>query len=123
MPATVAGADRPIYTEADMARIVAAALERVTRSAQEPRSYTLRQVAEMTNLSWRRIADGCRNGEIEHIHDGCKRLMTVEQVAKLLAAKTCRSADTDGAAQPVDEMARARQLSRRSANRQTPRRS
>jgi hypothetical protein len=117
-----------VYTEADVARIVAAVLAQVARSAQEPRpresrSYTLRQVAAMTNLSWRRIADGCRKGEIDHIHDGGKRVMTEEQIAKLLAARTRRSTDVETPAQPADEMARARELSRRSANRQTPRRS
>lgn len=73
------------YTEADLARILAVALERyVTESVHAPRVYRISEVAQMTGMSQRSILDDCRAGRVEHVHRGDLRGMTAPQIKQLV---------------------------------------
>ena len=79
------------YTEAEVGRIVAAALERLARDgAGEPRLYSLDEVADMTRINARWIKDECRARRLTHVHRDRTRGMTPDQVDELLAKYTVR---------------------------------
>ena len=85
-----------VFTDDDVTRIVATAMQRFTREleqlirdeADRPRVYTLTEVAEMTGMSWRWIADGCRSERLAHVHQGDFRGMTAAQINALIASRT-----------------------------------
>lgn len=51
----------------------------------EKLAYTLDEVAEMTGLSRRSLADGCRAGRVPHRKFGQQRVMTQADIDKFLA--------------------------------------
>lgn len=53
-----------------------------------PRLFTLAEVAERTGFNLLGLARDCRAGRVEHVHRGRDRLMTAEQVEKLVMAHT-----------------------------------
>ncbi|HWB36326.1 MAG TPA: hypothetical protein VHA75_09900 [Rugosimonospora sp.] len=54
--------------------------------------YTLAEVAEMTGLPLRALADDCRAGRIAHIHKYRKRFMTRPQIDAMLRNATVEAA-------------------------------
>lgn len=82
-------------------------------------AWPIADVAAMTHISKRRILDACRAGQLEHIKAGGRRVMTRPQIDALLAKFKM---PVEVRPEPADDMAEAIRLSRRNANRQTPRR-
>ena len=79
-------------------------------------AYRICDVARMTLISERRILDACRNGELDHIHAGGRRLMTQTQIDAMLA-KYSTGVTAAAAAEATDELEQARQATRRNAAR------
>lgn len=82
------------------------------------RVYSLEQVAEMTGLSLRAIQLACRASEVEHVHHGKTRGMTLRQIDLLVAHNT--NGTTSGPLKTLaieDELDQARAASRRSGAR------
>lgn len=113
--------DVPTFTDEDVTRLLAQVLERLRETvAAEPWPLSLTEVAARTGISRRRILDACRAGELEHVHNGDFRGMTHDQVSAMLTHYSV-GGSTAAPATPADELAQARQLSRRNRKRQSPR--
>jgi len=87
--------------------------------------YTLPQVAKMTGLSLRSIERGCRNGTIKHLPKGegtkrVHRVMTRTQVDALIAQReTAATPAAQPAPKHADELAEAREATRKRLARRT----
>jgi hypothetical protein len=73
----------------------------------EPFTYSLKEVAQMLQTSYRRLADECRAEKHEHINDNGRRSMTPAQVQLLVRKRTVKPQKGAG---PVnaDELDRVR---------------
>jgi len=88
----------------------------------EDGTYSLSEVAERCNISFSSLVKDCRADRLEHVGKGDHRSMTPTQVAKMLAIYT-RGGNLAIHQHPVkDDMAEAREASRKAASRRTPRR-
>lgn len=72
------------FTEAEVGRILSAALERFVTEADRPKVYPLSEVAEMTLLGERWLLDECRTGRAQHVQRGGRRGMTAAQIWALI---------------------------------------
>lgn len=90
-------------TATEFARLVA---------IQQHRVYSLEEVAEMTGISLRRIELACRGDELEHVHDGAARGMTLAQIDLLVASRTRGHTNAERGPNAEDEVRQARELSR-----------
>jgi hypothetical protein len=86
------------------------------------KTYTLREVADMTGISHHSIKVGCRNGTIEHIRrgDGEKRVhrvMSQSQINTLVQSRIGGKVELE----PVDALTATIEATR-AAMRRTPRR-
>lgn len=84
------------------------------------RVYPLQDVADMTGFAFRSLQRKCRAGELEHVHEGHFRGMTLRQIDLLVATRT-RGVTGTPAPTDLDEVQDAIARSRRSAQR-APRR-
>jgi hypothetical protein len=82
------------------------------------RVYPLEVVAELLNCSLSSLVKDCRADRIEHVLRGDRRGMNIGQIKKLVETHT-RVAEQTAAMSNLDL---ARAMSRRAADRQTPRR-
>lgn len=78
--------------------------------------YPLAEVAEMTGLSERWLADQCRADKIPHTHIAAKHRMTLDQIDYLIKSRQ-RGPNLD------DDVARQKFLSRLAEKQRRPRKS
>lgn len=78
--------------------------------------YTLAEVAEMTGLSVRWLADRCRAEKIDHSNIQGERRMSLEQVDLLLEQHRVRPTDVEAAAR---QRTRERLISKQARRAQT----
>lgn len=110
----------PTFTQDDVARILAVALERYVSSASDRDVIPLAEVAKRTGMSHRAILDDCRADRLEHVHRGDLRGMTERQIAVLVQRYT-RGGDLHVSTAPTGLDA-ARAATRNGAARRAPRR-
>ncbi len=84
----------------------------------EFRAYRLKEVAEITGLSLRRIEEDCRKRRVEHLQLGQTRYMTANQINKMLTAYTVAAVWVD----ELNDMQLTIEMTRRSGARYKSRR-
>jgi hypothetical protein len=80
------------------------------------RSYSLKEVAEMTGIRLRTLEDACRDDKVEHTQLGRHRVMTMEQIELMLA--THKRGVTEAPIE-VDDLQLAIEQTKRTARRGT----
>lgn len=105
----------------EVARLLSIALERYVTSDAGERVFPLREVAQMTGMSYRALLDDCRADKLEHVHRGDLRGMTKRQIA-ILVGRYSRGGDLSTPEEATDALAEARRMSRASGARRSGRR-